>query len=168
MDAILYWYGPVRSKRPVGREEGMEKSRKSVQNRSKIRVVLRKNEPDIGSIRKSTVPFCMNGKGRSSSGPLSGTVGFLGVHTSAFHLLSWLLSPSILEKLSFHAGVFFIFRNKLSKFNFSAPKTLSFKIYYPCFFDFFFLKLSPFWRWSMNVVNCLEIFCIHFAFMAEL
>ena len=49
----------------------------------------------------------MNRKDRSSSGPLCGTVGFLRVHTSAFHLLSWLLSPSILiEKLSFRAGVF--------------------------------------------------------------
>ena len=37
----------------------------------------------------------INRKGRSSSGPLSGTAGFLRVHASAFHLLSWLLSPGL-------------------------------------------------------------------------
>ena len=62
----------------------------------------------------------MNRKGRSSSDPLSRTVGFIRVHASAFHLLSWLLS--ILEKLSSCTGVFLILRNKLSKFNFSEPQ----------------------------------------------
>ena len=73
--------------------------------------------------RFTNIPFhsCVNRKGRSSSGPLSGPVGFLQVHTSAFHLLSWLLSPSISEKLSFPGGVF-IFRNKLLNFNFSKPQ----------------------------------------------
>ena len=61
----------------------------------------------------------MNRKGRSSSGPISGPIGVLQLHASAFHLLSWLLSPSILEKLSFSAGVILIFRNKLLNFNFS-------------------------------------------------
>ena len=57
--------------------------------------------------RFANLPFHshMNRKGRS----LSGTVRFLWVHESAFHLLSWLLSPSILGKLSFHARVFFYF-----------------------------------------------------------
>ena len=71
-----------------------------VQNRFKIRMV-RKSEPEIGSVRKRTIPFPYEQKGSSSSGPLSGPVGFLLVHTSAFHLLS----PSILEKLSFPAEV---------------------------------------------------------------
>ena len=54
------------------------------------------------------VPFHsrVNRKGRFSSGPLSGPVGFLQVQASAFHLLSWLLSPSISEKLSFPASSF--------------------------------------------------------------
>ena len=124
MGAILYCCALVRSKRPVGREVAFtqrlfEKSSKPVQNRSKIRVV-RKCEPEIGPVRKRTVPFPYENS-RSSSGPLSGPVGFLRVHTNAFHLLSWLLSPSILEKLSFTAGVL-LFRNKLLNFSFSEPQ----------------------------------------------
>ena len=38
-----------------------------------------------------------------------------------------------------------------------------FKITFPMFFfNFFNHKLSPFRRWSMNVVNCFEIFCTQF------
>ena len=37
------------------------------------------------------------------------------------------------------------------------------------FLNFFNHKLSPFRRWCMNVVNCFEIFCMHyFVFLAEL
>ena len=77
-----------------------------VQNRFKIRMV-RKSEPEIGPVRKRTIPFPYEHKGRSSSGPLSGPAGFLRVHTSVFHLFS----PSISEKLSFPAEVpvFFLF-----------------------------------------------------------
>ena len=71
-----------------------------VQNRLKIRMV-RKSEPEIRPF--ANVPFHshMNKKGKSSSGPLSRPAGFLRVHASAFHLLS----PSILEKLSFSSEV---------------------------------------------------------------
>ena len=42
------------------------------------------------------------------------------------------------------------------------PKTLFLKLRYRCLFNFFDHKLSPFRRWCMNVVNCFEIFCVHF------
>ena len=103
----------------------------------------------------------MNKKGRFSSGPLSGPARLLRVHASAFHLLS----PSILEKLSFPAEVpvsFFIFRHKLLNVNLSEHPNSFFEIILPMFFkNFFDHKLSPFRRWSLNVVNCLEIFSMH-------
>ena len=107
---IAHWYTFVRSKKPVGREIVFAQGYgKNPANRFRI-------GPKFGWYGKvnqksdqfANVPFHsrMNRKGRSSSDPLSGPVGFLRVHASAFHLLSWLLSPSILEKLSFPAGVF--------------------------------------------------------------
>ena len=61
MGAILYWYTPVRSKRPVGRQGAFtqryrNKPREPVQNRFKIRV-LRKSEPEIGPVCKRTIRF---------------------------------------------------------------------------------------------------------------
>ena len=129
MSAILYWYAPVRSKRPVGERlhshRGIETN---PANRSRIGSKFGwygKVNQKLG--RFANVPFHsrMNKKGRSSSGPLSGPAGFLLVHASAFHLLS----PSILEKLSFPAEVpvfFFIFRHKLLNFNLSEPPKLFF------------------------------------------
>ena len=107
MATILYWYAPVRSKRPVGREVAFtqgyrNKPSEPFQNRFKIRVVW-KSEPEIGPFRKRTIPFRYEQKRQVCSGPLSGLAGFLRVHTSAF----FLLSPSILEELFFPAGVFF-------------------------------------------------------------
>ena len=140
----------------------MEKSSKLIQNRSNIRVV-RKSEPEIGPVYKPTAPLTHEQKRQVQFRPTCRTVGFIRVHASAFHLLSWLLSPSILEKLSFCTGVFLIFENKLSKFYFGEPQnSLFFNFYYRFFSNFFNHKLSPFWRWSMNVVNCLKIFCMHF------
>ena len=74
------------------------------QNRFKIRVVW-KSEPEIGPFRKRIIPFRYEHKRQVCSGPLSGLAGFLRVHANAFHLLS----PSILEKLFFPAGVIFYF-----------------------------------------------------------
>ena len=42
------------------------------------------------------------------------------------------------------------------------PKTLFSKLRYRCLFNFFNHKLSPFRLWCINVVNCFEIFCMHF------
>ena len=139
MSAILYWYAPVRSKRPVGEKLHSHKGIKTnPANRSRIGSKFGwYGKVNQKSGRFANVPFHshMNKKGRSSSGPLSGPAGFLRVHASAFHLLS----PSILEKLSFHAEVpvFFYFYTKASKFNLSEPKTLFLKLYYLCF-----LKIS--------------------------
>ena len=109
MSAIFYWYALVRSKREVGEKlhfaQGYRnKPSEPIQNRFKIRMV-RKSEPEIEPVRKRYIPFSYEQKGRSSSGPRSGPAGFLQVHASAFHLLS----PSILEELSFRACVFFNF-----------------------------------------------------------
>ena len=110
MGAIAYWSALVRSKKPVGREVAFTKGYgKYPANWSRI-------GPKFG--------WYVNRKGRSRSGPLSGPVGFLQVHASAFHLLSRLLSPSTLQKLSFPAGVFFIFRNILLNFNFNQPQNV--------------------------------------------
>ena len=60
MSAILYWYAPVRSKRPVGEfafpQGYRNKPSVPVQNRFKIRMV-RKSEPEIGPVRKRTSAF---------------------------------------------------------------------------------------------------------------
>ena len=166
MSAILYWYPPVCSKRQVGeRLHSHRDIETNPANRSRIGSKsgwYGKVNQKLG--RFANVPFHsdMNTKGRSSSGTLSGLAWFLRVHASAFHLLP----PSILEKLSFPAEVpvsfFIIFRHKLLDFNLSEPPNSFLKLYYlSFFFNFFNHKLSPFRRWSMNVVNCLEIFCMH-------
>ena len=72
------------------------------------------------------------------------------------------LSQYIRETL-FLLVFLFILINKLLNFNFSEPPNSFFKILLPMLFqNFVNHKLSPFRRWSMNIVNCLEIFCIHF------
>ena len=106
MIMILYWYAPVRSKKPVGREVAFtqgyrNKPSEPFQNRFKIRVVW-KSEPEIEPFRKRTIPFWYEQKRQVCSGPLSALAGFLRVHTSAFHLLS----PGIVGKLFFPAGIF--------------------------------------------------------------
>ena len=76
---------------------------------------------------------------------------------------SKLVNLSLIETL-FYCRCFLIFRNKIPNFNFSEPQNSFFKeITLPMFFfNFLNHKLSPFGRWSMNVVNCFEIFCMHF------
>ena len=137
MSTILHWYAPVRSKRPAGERlhshRGIETN---PANRSRIGSKFGwSGKVNQKSSQFANVPFHfhMNKKGRSSSGPLSGPAGFLRVHASAFQLLS----PSILEKLSFLAEVpvfLFIFRNKLLNFNLSEPSNSFLKLYYLCFF----------------------------------
>ena len=111
MGAIAYWSALVRSKRPVGREFAFtQKYGQNPANWSRIGPEFEwygKVNQKPG--RFANIPFhsCMNKKSRSSLGPLSGPVGFLQVHASAFHLLRWLLSNSTLEELSFLASVFF-------------------------------------------------------------
>ena len=107
-DVILVRSGPFQK---AGRERGFIHTGvwKNPANRSRIGTALGwYGKVNRKSGRFTNLPFhsCMNRKGRSSSGPLSRTVGFLRVHASVFHLLSWLLYPSILEKLSFRTGVF--------------------------------------------------------------
>ena len=108
--AIAYLSALVRWKEPVGREAVFTQGYgKSPANWSGV-------GPKFGwygkvnqkSGRFANVPFHsrVNRKGMSSSGPLSKPVWFLQVHANAFHLLSWLLSPSISEKLSFPPGDF--------------------------------------------------------------
>ena len=136
MGEILYCCALVCSQRPVGREVAFTQGYgENPANRSRI-------GPKFGwygKVNRKSGQFAnvqfhsrMNRKGRSSSGPLSRPVGFLRLHASAFDLLSWLLSPSILEKLSFIAGVFF--RNKLLHFYFSEPQNSFLKITLPILF----------------------------------
>ena len=112
----------------------------------------------------ANVPFhyCMNRKGKSSSDPLSGPVGFLQAHASAFHLLS----PSILEKLSYLAC---FFKHKLINFNLSEPANSFFAIILPMFFlislTINFLHFGD--SQSMLIVWRISV-CMLFAFLAEL
>ena len=104
-DFLLVRSGPFQKagRREVAFTQGYRnKPSEPVQNRFKIRMV-RKSEPEIEPVRKRTIPFPYEQKRqvRGSSSPLFGPAGFLRVHASAFHLLS----PSILEKLSFPADV---------------------------------------------------------------
>ena len=167
MGAIAYLSALVRSKNPVGRDVAFTLGYgKNPVNWSRIGSKFGwygKVNQESGRFANVLFHFRVHRKGRSISGPLSGPVGFLQVHASAFHLLNWLVSPSILEELSFTVSVFLIFRNELLNFNFSEPQnSFFFQFYYWCFFSFFNHKLSPFRRWSMNVFNCLEIVCMHF------
>ena len=148
---IAYWSALVYPKKPVGREVAFTQGYgKNPANWSRI-------GPKFGWYGKvnqksgwfENIPFHsrVNRKGRSSSGPLSGPAGFLQVPASVFHLLSWLLSPSILEKLSFPAGVFLIFRNKLLNFNFSEPQnSFLYDFNTDVFSKLLNHKLSPFRR----------------------
>ena len=137
MSAILYWYAPVCSKRPVGARlhshRGIETNPANMSRiGSKFGWYGKTNQK---SGRFANIPFHshMNKKGRSSSGPLSLPVGFLRVHAGAYHLLS----PSILEKLSVPAEgpvFFFMFRNKLLNFSLSESPNSFFEIILPMFF----------------------------------
>ena len=98
-------YAPVRSKRPVGEKLH---SHRGIETNPANRSRIGSKFGWYGKVNQKSSPFAnvpfhfhMNKKGRPSSGPLSGPAGFLWVHASAFHLLS----PSILEKLSFPAEV---------------------------------------------------------------
>ena len=141
----------------------MEKYSKPVKNRTNIRVV-RKIEPEIGPVYKPTVPFPYEQKRQAQ---FRSTVQNCWVCTGTRKCISLTklvtLSQYIRETL-FSYLWFLIFRNKLSKFNFGEPQnSFFFLILLPMFCsNFFNHKLSAFWRWSMNIVYCLEIFCIHF------
>ena len=149
--AVAYWSALVRFKKPVGREAAL------TQGYGKNPVNWSRMGPKFGWYRKvnqksgwfTNILFhsCVNRKGRSSSDPLSGPVGFLQVHASAFRLLSWLASPSILEKLSFLADVFLFLETSFQILISVSPKTL----FSDCITNDH--NLSPFRRWSMNVVN---------------
>ena len=128
MGAILYCYTLVRPKRPVGREVAVaQEYEKNPADRSRTCAKFGwYGKVNQKSGRFANVPFHfrMNRKGRSSSSPLFGPVGFLRIHTSAFHLLSWLLSPNILEKLSFTASVFWFLEVSFQILISVNPKTL--------------------------------------------
>ena len=136
MSAILYWYTPVSSKRPVGEKLYSHRSiETNTANQSRIGSKFGwYGKVNQKSSRFANVPFHshMNKKGRSRSGILSGHAGFPRVHASAFHLLS----PSILEKLSFPAKVpvFFIFSHNILNFNLSELSNSFIEIILPMFF----------------------------------
>ena len=142
-DFILVRSGPFQK---AGREGGGVW--KNPGNRSRIGPKFgRYGKVNQKSGQFANLPFHsrMNRKGRSSSGSLSGTVGFLRVHTHKCISFTELvtLSQYIRETL-FSCRCFLTFRNKLSKFNFSEPQNSFFLIYYRCFFEFLFLNLLPF------------------------
>ena len=103
-------------------------------------------------------------KGRSVQVHFLGLAGFLWVPSSAFHSLS----PCIVEKLFFPAGVFFIFRNEVLNLISVNPKTLLIDIILLIFLNVFTINFLPFGDGSINAVYCLEIFCMHVCVLAEL
>ena len=122
MGAIAFWSALVHSKKLVGRKaEFTQGYGKNPANWSRICPKFG-CKPEIGPVWKCTIPFSCEQKRK-----VQFSFHFLQVHASAFHLLSWLLSPSILEQLSF-LSVFLILRNKLLNFNFSEPQNSFFII----------------------------------------
>ena len=111
----------------AGRERGCihtgvwKKSSELVQNRSKIRVV-RKSKPEIGPVRKRTVPFPCEQKRQVQ---FRSTFRTCWVSTCTRKCISptklVTLSRHIRETL-FSCRCFLIFRNKLLNFNYSEPK----------------------------------------------
>ena len=123
--------------------------------------MVRKSEPEIGPVRKRTIPFPYQ---QERQVQFRSTFRTCWVSAGTRKCISLTLSQYIRENLFScqSACVFFIFRHKLPNFNLSEPPNSFLKLYYLCFFlNFFNYKLSPFRRWSINVVNCLEIFCMH-------
>ena len=119
--AIPYWSALVHSKKLKGREAAFTKGHgTNPANRSRIGPKFEwygKVNQKSGRFANEQSHSRMSRKGRFSSAPFRGPAGFPRVHASACHSLSWLLSPSILEKLSFPAGVFFnLFLETTSKF----------------------------------------------------
>ena len=124
MVTILYWYAPVYSKRPVGREVAFtqgyrNKPSEPFQNRFKIWVVW-KSEPEIGPFRKLTIPFRYEQK---RAGLFRSTFRTCWVSTGTRKCISLTLSQYIRETL-FPADVFF--RNELLNFNLSEPQNSSY------------------------------------------
>ena len=108
------------------------KHREPVQNRFKIRIV-RKSEPEIGPVRKRTIPFPYEQKRQIQ---FRSTFRTCWVSTSTRKCISLTLSQYIRETLFSYrsAWVFFIFRHKLLNFNLSEPRNSFFEIILPMFF----------------------------------
>ena len=99
MSAILYWYAPVRSKRPVGEKLHSHKrlvgEKLHSQKQTKIRMV-RKSEPEIEPVRKRTIPFLYEQKGQ---GQFRSTFLTCWVSTGTCKCISVTLSQYIRETL---------------------------------------------------------------------
>ena len=112
---------------------------------------------------KRTVPFqCVN---RKRQVQFRSTFGNCWVSTGTRKCILFTKLSQYIRETLFPYWCFLIFRNKLSNFNFSEPQNSFFFsnfITNVFFLNFFNHKLSPFRRSSMNVVDCLEIFCMHF------
>ena len=164
-DFILVRSGPFQK---AGRSYVVftHKPSEPVQNRFKIRMV-RKSEPEIGPVRKRTIPFPYEQTRQVQfRSTFRTTFRTYWVSTGTRKCISLTLSQYIRETLFScrSACVFFLFLETSFQILISVnPQTLFFWNYisYVFFKNFFNHKLSPFRRWSMNVVNCSEIFCMH-------
>ena len=163
-DFILVRSGPFQKagRREVAfTQEYRNKHSETVQNRFKIRMV-RKSEPEIKPVRKRTIPFPYEQKKQVQ---FRSTFRTCWVSTGTRKCISLTFSQYIGETLfSFRSACVFIFSHNILNFNLSELPNSFIEIILPkvyIFFNFFNHKLSPFRRWSMNVVNCLEIFCMH-------
>ena len=91
MGTIGYWSELVRSKKTLGREVAFTQGYgKNPANLSRIGLKFgwyKKVNQKLGVFANLLFHSRVNKKGRSSPGPLSGPVGFLHVHASAFQLL---------------------------------------------------------------------------------
>ena len=128
MSAILYWYAPVSSKRPVG--ERLHSHSEPVQNRFKTRMV-RNSEPDIGPIRKRAIPFPYEQKRQIQ---FRSTFRTCWVSTGAHKCISLTLSQYIRETLFSSRSSCVFFRHKLLNFNLSEPPNSFFEVILPMFF----------------------------------
>ena len=126
LGATAYWSALVRSKKPEGREAAFTKGYgKNQVNWSrigpKIRVVW-KSKPEIGPVRKRTIPFLCEQKRQVQ---FRSTFRTCWVSTGTRKCISLTklvtLSQYIRESL-LSCRCFFIFRNELLNFNFSEPQ----------------------------------------------
>ena len=88
-----------------------------------------------------------------------------GAHECIFSLTKLVTLSQFIKETLFYCQCFLIFGNKLLNFNFSKAQNSFLKLHYRFFLLFFNYKLSPFQRWSINILRFSTCIC---AFLTEL
>ena len=164
-DCILVRSGPFQK---AGRDRGCihtgetKKSSELVQNRSKIRVV-RKNKPEVGPVRKRTVPFSCEQKRQVHFRFTFRTCWVSTATRKCISLTNLVTLSQYIREALFSCQCFLIFRNNLLNFNFREPRnSFCLKLYYRWFFlTSLTINFLPFGD-GQRMLLIVEIFCMHF------